>query len=71
MASSQPSCYPCWLAERLSAAGIHKLQQLTEVDPRRLESIAQRHYPFGGFEAFLLTTPCKSGEAKFYTASPV
>lgn len=34
-------------AERLAAASIHKLQQLAEVDPRRLETISQRHYPFG------------------------
>ena len=35
------------IAQRLAAAGVHKLRQLAEVEPRRLESLAQRHYPFG------------------------
>jgi predicted flap endonuclease-1-like 5' DNA nuclease len=36
------------IAQRLAAAGVNKLRQLAEVDPRRLEALAQRHYPFGG-----------------------
>lgn len=35
------------IAQRLAAAGVHKLRQLSEVEPRRLEALAQRHYPFG------------------------
>ena len=36
------------IAQRLAAAGVHKLSQLAAVEPRRLEAMAQRHYPFGG-----------------------
>lgn len=28
-------------------AGVHKLAQLAAIEPRRLEAVAQRHYPFG------------------------
>ena len=35
------------LAERLAAAGIHHLRKLQEADPRRIETVTQRHYPFG------------------------
>jgi len=34
-------------AERLAAGGVHTLRQLAAVEPRRLESIAQRPYPWG------------------------
>ena len=34
-------------ARRLAAAGVQSLRQLAQVDPRRLESICQRNYPFG------------------------
>ena len=37
----------CPLAERLAEAGVHSLRQLAAVDPRRLENMAQRHFPFG------------------------
>ena len=35
------------IAQRLAAQGIHSLRQLAAVEPRKLESLAQRHYPFG------------------------
>lgn len=35
------------LAERLAAAGIDQLRKLQEADPRRIEAVTQRHYPFG------------------------
>ena len=35
------------LAERLAAAGIDQLRKLQEADPRRIETVTQRHYPFG------------------------
>jgi hypothetical protein len=35
------------IAQRLAAAGVHSLRQLAAVEPRRLESMAQRHFPFG------------------------
>lgn len=35
------------IAQRLAAAGVTTLQQLAEIEPRRLEALAQRHYPFG------------------------
>ena len=35
------------LADRLAAAGIYHLFKLESTDPRRIESITQRHYPFG------------------------
>ncbi|PSC72622.1 putative ATP-dependent DNA helicase HFM1 [Micractinium conductrix] len=35
------------IAAKLAAAGVTKLRQLAEIEPRRLEAIAQRHYPFG------------------------
>ncbi|KAL4421686.1 hypothetical protein ABPG77_010630 [Micractinium sp. CCAP 211/92] len=35
------------IAQRLADAGVSKLRQLAEVEPRRLESLAQRRYPFG------------------------
>jgi hypothetical protein len=38
------------IAQRLAAAGVHKLRQLAEVEPRRLEALAQRHYPFGEWQ---------------------
>ncbi|KAL4857947.1 ATP-dependent DNA helicase MER3 [Chlorella vulgaris] len=34
------------IAQRLAAAGVHTLKQLEGVEPRRLEALAQRHYPF-------------------------
>ena len=34
-------------SSRLAAAGISTLQQLSGLDPRRLETIVQRSYPFG------------------------
>ncbi|KAK9833183.1 hypothetical protein WJX74_009492 [Apatococcus lobatus] len=34
-------------SNRLASAGIKTLLQLSELDPRRLESIVQRSYPFG------------------------
>ena len=35
------------LADRLAAAGIDHLRKLQEADPRRIETVTQRHYPFG------------------------
>ena len=35
------------LADRLAAAGIDHLLKLEGADPRRIETITQRHYPFG------------------------
>ncbi len=35
------------LAERLAAAGIDHLHKLQDADPRRIETVTQRHYPFG------------------------
>ena len=43
------------LAERLAAAGIDQLRKLQEADPRRIETVTQRHYPFGEH-----TTNCDS-----------
>ena len=37
------------LAERLAAAGIDHLRKLQDADPRRIETITQRHYPFGQY----------------------
>lgn len=39
------------LADRLADAGIDHLVKLESADPRRIETITQRHYPFG--EMFL------------------
>ena len=35
------------LADRLAAAGFDHLQKLQDTDPRRIETVTQRHYPFG------------------------
>ncbi|KAL0055867.1 hypothetical protein WJX82_005206 [Trebouxia sp. C0006] len=35
------------LADRLAAAGIDHLRKLQDTDPRRIETVTQRHYPFG------------------------
>ncbi|KAA6419380.1 MAG: putative ATP-dependent DNA helicase HFM1-like [Trebouxia sp. A1-2] len=35
------------LADRLAAAGIDHLGKLQDADPRRIETLTQRHYPFG------------------------
>jgi len=35
------------LSERLHAAGLGSLRQLAAADPRRIEAVTQRHYPFG------------------------
>ncbi|PRW56253.1 putative ATP-dependent DNA helicase HFM1 isoform A [Chlorella sorokiniana] len=35
------------IAQCLAAAGVAKLVQLADIEPRRLENLAQRHYPFG------------------------
>ena len=35
------------LADRLAAAGIDQLRKLQQADPRRIETLTQRHYPFG------------------------
>ena len=35
------------LGERLAAAGLGKLRALAAADPRRIEAVTQRHYPFG------------------------
>ena len=35
------------LAQRLQAAGAGTLRQLAVLDPRRIETITQRNYPFG------------------------
>ena len=35
------------IAARLAAAGVRTLRDLAAVEPRRLESLAQRHFPFG------------------------
>jgi hypothetical protein len=35
------------LSERLHAAGLASLRQLAAADPRRIEAVTQRHYPFG------------------------
>ncbi|DBB06327.1 TPA: Sec63 [Trebouxia sp. C0004] len=35
------------LADRLVAAGIDHLRKLQDTDPRRIETVTQRHYPFG------------------------
>ena len=35
------------LAQRLKAAGAGTLRQLAALDPRRIETITQRNYPFG------------------------
>jgi ATP-dependent DNA helicase HFM1/MER3 len=35
------------LAQRLKAAGAGTLRQLAVLDPRRIETITQRNYPFG------------------------
>ena len=34
-------------AERLAAGGIDHLRKLQDADPRRIETVTQRHYPFG------------------------
>jgi ATP-dependent DNA helicase HFM1/MER3 len=34
-------------AARLAAAGVHSLRQLAAVEPRKLEALAQRPYPWG------------------------
>ncbi len=38
------------LSERLAAAGIGRLRALEAADPRLIESVTQRHYPFGAWE---------------------
>ena len=35
------------MSERLAAKGIATLRQLAAADPRRIETITQRNYPFG------------------------
>lgn len=35
------------LGDRLAGAGLGKLRQLEAADPRRIEAITQRHFPFG------------------------
>ena len=35
------------LTDRLAAAGIDQLRKLQDTDPRRIETVTQRHYPFG------------------------
>jgi ATP-dependent DNA helicase HFM1/MER3 len=35
------------LAERLATAGMGSLKQLAKADPRRIEAVTQRNYPFG------------------------
>lgn len=35
------------LSGRLRGAGVHTLHQLLALDPRRIESITQKNYPFG------------------------
>ena len=46
MVSPLPACLPP-IPQRLAAAGVSKLAQLAAIEPRRLENLAQRHYPFG------------------------
>lgn len=42
------------IAERLAGCGIHTLRQAAEIDPRRLETLAQKAYPWGsGVQAAL------------------
>ena len=36
------------LSERLHGAGLGSLRQLAAADPRRIEAVTQRHFPFGG-----------------------
>ena len=43
----QLACINRPLAERLSAGGISSLQLLNEADPRRIEAVAKRPFPFG------------------------
>lgn len=40
------------LGQRLKAAGAGTLRQLAELDPRRIETITQRNYPFGDYNGF-------------------
>jgi len=40
------------LGQRLKAAGAGTLRQLAELDPRRIETITQRNYPFGDYNDF-------------------
>ena len=35
------------LGDRLAKGGIGKLRQLAEADPRKIESLAMKNYPFG------------------------
>ena len=35
------------LSERLKKGGIGKLKQLIEADPRKIEAVTQKHFPFG------------------------
>lgn len=42
------------LAERLAAAGIDHLCKLQDADPRRIETVTQRQYPFGEHATALL-----------------
>ena len=42
------------LAERLAAAGVGGLRDLDALDPRRIEAITQRNYPFGALSPPLL-----------------
>jgi hypothetical protein len=36
------------LSDRLAAAGLGSFKALLEADPRRVEAVTQRNYPFGG-----------------------
>lgn len=43
------------LSERLHAAGLSTLRELAAADPRRIEAVTQRHYPFGSAHAVAFT----------------
>jgi ATP-dependent DNA helicase HFM1/MER3 len=51
------------LGERLAAAGLGKLRALAAAEPRRIEAVTQRHFPFGArwqppAAGLRLFTPC-------------
>lgn len=52
--TSSPAAPFAAAAERLAVAGIHKLQDLQGIDPRRLEAVTQRSYPFGACSCWVL-----------------
>ncbi len=58
------------IAQRLADAGVSKLRQLAEVEPRRLESLAQRRYPLVS-ASFLLELGANHHVLRFARLVPV